>query len=81
MNAHHAKEQRRMDTLHDQNRQDHRKAREDAVHRCPLRIVRTASDKPMKRYNASCRIDVKHFNEWGPTPEWLELLALQRGLT
>ena len=39
---------------------------------CRLRIVRTCSDEPMKRYNAHCVIDPKHFNEWGPSPAWLK---------
>ena len=49
-------------------------------HRCSLRIVRTCSDVPMRRYNASCRVDAGHFNEWGASPGWLELVAVRRGL-
>lgn len=49
-------------------------------HCCRLRVVRTCSTEPTKRYNASCRTDPRHFNEWGPSPQWLDLLALQRGL-
>ena len=44
---------------------------------CHLRIVETGSENPLKRYNASCRTDLGHFNAWGPNPEWLRLLAIQ----